>query len=74
MQRLHIPFSVTNLPNKKKFITLLKSPHVNKKAREQFEHITYQKMISIKLNFNFKLIKILTLNKPKNIKLKLNLV
>lgn len=35
---------VINLPNKKKKITLLKSPHVNKKSREQIE-IRYYKRI-----------------------------
>lgn len=35
---------IINLPNKKKKTTVLKSPHVNKKSREQFE-IRYYKRI-----------------------------
>jgi len=73
IKKLNICFNIINLPNKKKLITLLKSPHVNKKAREQFEHITYQKIFFIKSNFNLKLLKLLTLNKPKNVKLKFKL-
>ncbi len=37
------------LPQKKKRFTLLRSPHVDKKARDQFEQITYNRLISLKL-------------------------
>ena len=69
--KLDICFNIINLPNKKKIITLLKSPHVNKKAREQFEHRIYKKRFLIKSNVNLKLLKVLTLIKPKNIKIKI---
>jgi len=36
-----------NLPVKKKKITVLKSPHVNKKAREQFELCSYKRLLDI---------------------------
>jgi ribosomal protein S10 len=32
---------------KKKFVSILKSPHVNKKAQEQFETLIYSKQLSI---------------------------
>ena len=35
------------LPTKKRKITVLKSPHVNKKAREQFQLCTYKRMLDI---------------------------
>ncbi len=35
------------LPTKKKVFTVLKSPHVNKKAREQFQLCTYKRLLDI---------------------------
>ena len=35
------------LPTKKSIYTVLKSPHVNKKAREQFQLCTYKRMVDI---------------------------
>jgi len=37
----------TFLPKKYERITLLKSPHVDKKAREQFERVTHKRLVSI---------------------------
>ena len=35
------------LPTQKQIYTVLRSPHVNKKAREQFQYCTYQRLIDI---------------------------
>lgn len=35
------------LPTKKKIFTVLRSPHVNKKARDQFELSTYKRLLDI---------------------------
>ena len=35
------------LPTQKKIFTVLKSPHVNKKAREQFELSSYKRLLDI---------------------------
>lgn len=35
------------LPSKKEIYTVLRSPHVNKKSREQFKLCTYQRLIDI---------------------------
>ena len=35
------------LPTEKKIFTVLRSPHVNKKAREQFEVMSYKRLIDI---------------------------
>ena len=35
------------LPTKKKIFTVLKSPHVNKKAREQFQLSSYKRLLDI---------------------------
>ena len=36
------------LPTRKRVYTVLRSPHVNKKSREQFEVRTHQRLIDIK--------------------------
>lgn len=41
----HNSFKVVSLPTKSNLFTVLKSPHVNKKAREQFCFETYKKLI-----------------------------
>lgn len=68
-----------NLPNKLNKISLLKSPHVNKKAFEQFQLKTYKSIVVLKTDkdnkhiFNSllgqKILKSIFVNKPKNIKL-----
>ncbi|MEM7055307.1 MAG: 30S ribosomal protein S10 [Bacteroidota bacterium] len=35
------------LPSKKEIYTVLRSPHVNKKSREQFQLCTYKRLIDI---------------------------
>ena len=70
LKKLNVVYTSTNLPLKIKKITLLKSPHVHKKAREQFEIKKFKKLFIIK---NLKLSKYLIfifLNKPKFIKIK----
>lgn len=66
-----IPLTFTNktisyMPLKKKLYTILRSPHVNKKAREQFHLKQYKILISITLSNISPFIKqffyILTLN------------
>jgi small subunit ribosomal protein S10 len=37
--------SQVNLPKKTERFTVLKSPHVDKKARDQFERITYKRLM-----------------------------
>lgn len=41
--------SIVKLPIKIQKFTLLRSPHVNKKAREQFEIRTYKRLILVKV-------------------------
>ncbi len=35
------------LPNRKRCFTVLRSPHVDKKSREQFELVTHQRILDI---------------------------
>lgn len=59
-------FKVYCLPKKKFRISLLKSPHVNKKAKEHFQVIFYRFEILIH-NSNICILNFLFLNKPKSI-------
>ena len=55
-------------PIKKKKITLLKSPHVNKSSREQFEIKTYKSLFIINLSLlQIKYLKFILLNKPQSL-------
>ncbi|HAN49631.1 MAG TPA: 30S ribosomal protein S10 [Amoebophilaceae bacterium] len=38
------------LPSKKEIYTVLRSPHVSKKSREQFQYATYKRLIDIYSN------------------------
>jgi small subunit ribosomal protein S10 len=38
------------LPTKKEKFTVLKSPHVNKKARDQYQLCTYKRLVDIYSN------------------------
>ena len=43
-----VDINVASIPTKYTKFTLLKSPHVDKKARAQFEQVTYKKHIILK--------------------------
>jgi small subunit ribosomal protein S10 len=67
----NIKFSYFFLPIKKKKITVLKSTHVYKKARDQFELRQYKLILNSFLsNFSSKTLKYILLNKPKIVKIK----
>lgn len=71
LQKLNISFSLIKLPRKKFILTLLKSPHVNKKAREQFIFQSYKQTLTIFNNVSLNILKLLIINKPLEIKMKL---
>jgi small subunit ribosomal protein S10 len=59
------------LPTKREIYTVLRSPHVNKKSREQFEIRTHQRLIDI-LNPTAKTIdKLKTLTLPAGVDIKI---
>jgi ribosomal protein S10 len=67
-----IAYNFLFIPVKKKKMTLLKSPHVNKKAREQIEYKAYNCIIIFNNILTIKLrefLLIILLNKPKTIKI-----
>jgi len=69
LNTLNISFKFINLPNKRKILTLLKSPHVNKSAREQFQIKSYTTSIIITSQISLERLKIIVLNKPKTVKI-----
>jgi len=63
------PTTTVHLPSKKKRLTFLKSPHVFKKSKEHFE-LKKNKTIII-CHLNIEKLKILLLNRPNTIKIKI---
>ena len=51
LNKLNVSYSLSYLPTRKKRITLLKSPHVNKKSKEQFQFTTYKLLVSLNVSF-----------------------
>jgi small subunit ribosomal protein S10 len=74
LKHLNSDFSIFFLPTTERKLTLLKSPHVNKKAKEQFKISTHKVVISIN-NFDTskftKHISFFILNKPKAVSIKI---
>jgi small subunit ribosomal protein S10 len=68
-KKFKCPLKRIGLPKNRKRVTLIKSPHVDKSAREQFEIIVYSKLFEINSKINRNYINYLILNKPKNIKI-----
>lgn len=62
-------FSFIYLPKKKKKITILKAPHVHKKAKEHFEIVTYKRLLILSADFTKEIILLLSLL-PNNIRCK----
>ena len=68
-------FSVKDNKKKKKKVTILKSPHVNKKAQTQFQSITYSaniKCFSFNLKKNYILLKKIKNHLFPDLKIKIN--
>lgn len=49
---LNVKLEQAFLPSRYERFTLLKSPHVDKKAREQFERVTHKRLISVIITQN----------------------
>ena len=61
------------LPTKKEVITILRSPHVNKDSREQFERRTHKRLIDI-LNPNQKTVEaLMSLDLPAGVEIEIKL-
>lgn len=71
LTKLNVPFSIVNIPRRKTRITLLKSPHVNKKSREQFQLAHYKVLFRTVTELEASLLKYIVLNKPKTVKIAL---
>lgn len=71
-KKLKINYSFIHLPTTSKGVALLKSPHVNKKAKEHFELKTYQSLILIKTYPDVETLRYIFFNKPLSVSLNLN--
>ena len=61
------------LPTKKELVTSLRSPHVNKDSREQFERRTHKRLIDI-LNPNQKTVEaLMSLDLPAGVEIEIKL-
>ena len=61
------------LPTKKEIVTILRSPHVNKDSREQFERRTHKRLIDI-LNPNQKPVEaLMSLDLPAGVEIEIKL-
>ena len=69
----NMDFSLINLPRKKRRITLLKAPHVNKKAKEHYELICYSRLLVLS-NISNKQLIIFLKQIPNNIRVKLTII
>ena len=61
------------LPTKKEIVTILRSPHVNKDSREQFERRTHKRLIDI-LNPNQTAVEaLMSLDRPAGVEIEIKL-
>lgn len=51
-KRLKIPISSIALPKKQTIFTVLRSPHIDKKSRDQFEYKIYKQLVSFETEIN----------------------
>lgn len=68
LSKLVVAYKISNIPASVKRITLLKSPHVNKKSREQFQHTKYKVFFKVESNLSMKVLKYIISNKPNTVK------
>ncbi len=75
LKSTNVDFKLVRLPKRIKRLTILKSPHVNKKARDQYEIRTYSLTFVITKNFQdlSGLLKFVLSNKPALINAKISL-
>ena len=62
--KTNVKYNIFNFPTTKKRITLIKSPHVYKSAREQFEIKRYSCCLKFDISDKICIERILLLNKP----------
>lgn len=71
LTKANIDYTFTGLPTTFKRISLLKSPHVHKKAFEQFELRKYKNLFTLKLGKDQNYFYSFIINKPKTVNVKL---
>lgn len=66
LNKISSDIKVTFLPTKRKRFVVLKSPHVNKKSKEHFQFLRYQRLYCISVS-STALIKLFLLNAPNDL-------
>ena len=59
------------LPTHKKIFTVLRSPHVNKKAREQFQVSSYKRLLDIYCNSSKTIVALIKLELPSGVEVEI---
>jgi ribosomal protein S10 len=73
LNRAKAKYSFVFLPKTKKSFSLLKSPHVYKKAIENFEFVKYKIVCFIEKSIHKRCLQLFILNKPKTLKMRFSL-
>jgi hypothetical protein len=68
--KFSVAYTIFNWPIKNRKKTLVKSPHINKRSKENFKFTMHSFSVNLHLSLNY--IKLLKLNLPKNIRLKIS--
>jgi ribosomal protein S10 len=74
MSKLKIEYSVVHLPRVVKKFTLLRSPHVYKKSKEQYAFINYKTVFIFDRDVNIDVLKLLLKNTPKTLFFTLSII
>jgi small subunit ribosomal protein S10 len=61
------------LPTKKEKFTVLKSPHVNKKARDQYQLCTYKRLVDIYSNSSKTVDALMKIELPSGVDVEINM-
>jgi ribosomal protein S10 len=62
-----IQYRIVNMPKRRRRVTLLRSPHVYKKSKEQFEFRLHTTSIFLKGNLDLIKLKTILYNPPKSV-------
>ena len=72
--KFKVQYKIINLPTKKTYYTVIKSPHVFKKSKEHFSKHVYKTIVFIKTSNIVFFCNYIILNKIKNINLKMKII
>lgn len=71
LNKFNVSFNIVSLPGRRVRTALLKSSHVDKKSREQFQLTSHRLIFRVKIKLNSLILRSIVLNKPKTVKVAL---